>query len=64
MFQTKGNSNFKRTQYFNEIYEKSTNSFVGLIPVFSDLFYHLLLFQNSVLCIAIIAQFNCFVISF
>ena len=42
MFQTKGNSNFKQTQHFKQIYQKSTSSFVALIPVFSDAFFHLI----------------------
>ena len=40
-FQTKENSKYERTLHFNQIYEKSTSSFVGLIPVFNDGFFHL-----------------------
>ena len=43
VFQTKGNSNYKQTQHFNEIYEVSTSSFVPLIPVFNDAVFHLIL---------------------
>ena len=42
VIKTKGNSEYKRTQNFNQIYEKSTSSFVALIPVFSDGFFHLI----------------------
>ena len=41
-FQTKENSKYERTLHFNQIYEKSTSSFVGLIPVFNDGFFHLI----------------------
>ena len=42
VFETKRNSNYKRTQHFNQIYEKSTSSFVALMPVFSDGFFNLI----------------------
>ena len=42
VFQTKGNSNYKQTQHFNEIDDVSTRSFVPLIPVFNVVF-HLIL---------------------
>ena len=42
VFQTKGNSKYKWTWHNNQIYEKSTSSFVALIPVFSDDFFHLI----------------------
>ena len=40
-FQTKGNSNCKWVQNFNQIYEKSTSFFTALIPVFNNGFLHL-----------------------
>ena len=42
VFQTKENWNYKRTQHFNQIYEKSMSSCV-LISVFIDGFFHLTL---------------------
>ena len=42
VLETKGNSNYKRTQHFNQIYKKSTSSFVALITVFSHGFFHLI----------------------
>ena len=41
-FQTKENLKYERTLHFNQIYEKSTSSFVGSIPVLNDGFFHLM----------------------
>ena len=42
VFQTRRNSNYKWTQKFNQIYEKSSSSFFALIQVFKDAFSHLI----------------------
>ena len=42
VFPTKGNSKYKRTEHFNQIYEKGTSSFVALTAVFRDGFFHLI----------------------
>ena len=41
-FQTKVNSKYERDEHFNQIYEKSSSSFVALILVVSDGFFHLI----------------------
>ena len=43
VFPTKGNSKYKWTKHFNQIYEKGTSSFVPLIAVFSDGVFHLII---------------------